>query len=144
LVKTPRLPGPSDPEEFPQVEPTTELHPTNNIRFVMWEVARLTEKVDQLSTSIDKLAGTFEKASDKQTAALKDGLADHSADVKERLNELKAPIDEIKADVKEAKKDLIDVGKKVAFVKGVTWVLGGMFAVGVVILGAIARKLIGG
>ena len=152
MANNTRLPGPSDPEEFPQVEPT-ELHPTNNIRFVMWEVAKLTERVDNLSTSVEKMAAALEKNADQhatsasQTAernltTLKESLATNYADVKERLTDFKASVDDIKDDVKEAKSDLVEIGKKVAFVKGAMWVFGGLFAIAIVILGVIARAYI--
>lgn len=107
----------STPEDFPQVEPT-ELFPTNNIRFVIAETAKLIERVSALSTSVDKLGASFEKALDK-----------HSADMKERVTEVKADSKEISANLRELK------GSIDSF-KGAIKVLGGIYALALVLIAA--------
>jgi hypothetical protein len=54
---------PSD-REVAQVQPT-ELHATSDIRFVMWEVGKLTTAVDGLTKAIDKLGDRVDKQSEK-------------------------------------------------------------------------------
>jgi chromosome segregation ATPase len=123
-----RKPPPPDnsqaPEDFPQTTPR-ELHATSDIRFVMRETATLTERIEGLTRAIDKLGPAFEKALEK-----------HAADVKERLADLKS-------ESKDSSGKIQDIEKKVSFVKGVMWALGGLFAIAIVILGVIVRKLLG-
>lgn len=112
------------PEEFPQTTPRN-LYDTSDIRFVMRETAALAERVDHLKTAIEKLGPSFEKALDK-----------HAAEMKERLTELKT-------DHKATSDRVGEIEKKVSFVKGAMWVLGGLFVVGLAILGAMAKGWIG-
>lgn len=108
------------PQSVPQIEPQ-ELHPTNNIRFVMFEVAKLVERVDHLTKAIEKLPASMEKATDKI-----------SADAKERHVELKS-------EHKDTRDRVITIESKVAFVKGAVWVGGGLFAVCMVVLGVLTK-----
>lgn len=112
------------PEEFAQSTPR-DLHATSDIRFVMRETATLTERIEGLTKAIDKLGPSFEKALERQ-----------ATDIKERLSELKT-------DLKETDRKVGEFEKKVSFVRGAMWVLGGIFAIGVVLLGVIAKALIG-
>jgi hypothetical protein len=119
-----RTPTDSDiPRDFAEVPPR-DLHATSDIRFVMRETATLRERVDGLTKAIDNLGPSFEKALEK-----------HAADMKERATDLKV-------DLKATDAKVSDIEKAVSFVKGALWVLGGLFAVAVVLLGVIARALI--
>lgn len=136
----PRLPtGPTTPDDFVEVEPT-ELHPTNNIRFVMWEVARLTERLEALAKAFEKSAESSDRLADKQATSLKDALGLHATDIKERIAE-------VKVDVKEARNELREIDKKVAYVQGATRMLAAFSVIATLILGALftalARKWIG-
>lgn len=111
------------PREFAEAVPR-ELYTTSDIRFVMRETATLAERIEGLTKSIDKLGPSFEKALDR-----------HAADSKERFAELKA-------DVKESGGKVEEFERKVAFVRGALWVLGGLFAIAVVLLGVIAKALL--
>lgn len=91
----------------------------------MRETAALAERVANLQGAVEKLGILFEKAIERQTA-------DH----KERLGELKS-------DLKEVDGKVSGIEKKVEFVKGAMWVMGGLFALALVILGAMAGKLPG-
>lgn len=64
------------PEEQPQGQPR-DLHPTSDIRFVMTEVATLTERISNL---IDRV----------------DGLKDDGKDAKTRLHEIEKSISFVK------------------------------------------------
>ena len=108
------------------------MHPTTNIRFVMWEVARLTERLESLAKVVEKASDAAEKSAEKQAANVKEALGLHSADLKERLAE-------VKADVKEAKAEIIALGNKVFLGKGALWVFGGIFALALVLITAFAR-----
>jgi K+/H+ antiporter YhaU regulatory subunit KhtT len=108
------------PHSFAEVPPR-ELYETSDIRFVMRETATLTERIEGLTRTIDKLAPAFEKALEK-----------HAADVKERLGDLKA-------DHKITADKVVEIEKKVAFVKGAMWLLGGLFALAVVVAGLVAK-----
>jgi len=90
----------------------------------MRETATLTERIEGLTKAIDKLGPSFEKALDKQ-----------AVDSKERFSDLKN-------DLKATDLKVADFEKTVSFVKGALWVLGGLFAIAVVLLGVIARALI--
>lgn len=121
-----RLPPPDGsevPRDFAEVAPR-DLHATSDIRFVMRETATLTERIEGLTKTIDRLLPSFEKAFEK-----------HASEVKERLADLKA-------DTKATDGKVVEIENKVAFVKGVMWVLGGIFALALVLLGVIAGKLI--
>ena len=107
----------STPEDFPQVEPT-ELFPTNNIRFVIAETAKLIERVNALSTSVDKLGATFDKSLDK-----------HSADMKERIAE-------VKTDNKESSANFRELKGSIDSFKGAIKVLGGIYALALVLIAA--------
>lgn len=97
-------------------------HP--DIRFVMRETSALGERIDNLKDAVEKLTPIFEKALDR-----------HSADLKERIADLKS-------DLKCTDGKVADMEKTVAFTKGVTRVLGGLFAIALVLLGVIATKLL--
>lgn len=116
MAKPPSQKAASTPDDFPQVEPQ-ELFPSNNIRFVMWEVAKLTERVDALAKSIDGIGPAFEKALDK-----------HSSDVKERLGEMKT-------DGKTSSDKVANLKESIDSFKGAMKVLGGIYAL-VLILAA--------
>ena len=124
VSRRPQNDASSVPQDFPETSPPDELFPTNNIRFVMWETAKLTERVDGLTKAIEKLGPSFERALEK-----------HAVDVKERIAD-------VKADVKESSGKITDLEKGVSFVKGAMWVLGGLFAIAIVILGVVARALL--
>jgi hypothetical protein len=81
----------------------------------MWETAKLTERVEALTKSVDKLGPVFEKA-----------LERHSTDVKERFTEGKAENKETasKVDRLEASIDSF---------KGAIKVLGGLYALALVV-----------
>ena len=113
---------PEEPRSLPQTEPT-ELFPSNNIRFVMFEVAKLVERVDHLSSAIEKLPASFEKAIEKL-----------GADQKERHSELKS-------DHKDTRDKVSKIESSVSFVRGAAWVFGGLFAILVVIVGVLAKFL---
>lgn len=113
----PATPKPATPVDFAQVEPD-ELFPTNNIRFVMWETAKLTERVDGLTKAVDKLGPAFEKALDK-----------HAADIKERISD-------VKADGKETSKKLGEVKESIDSFKGAMKVFGGIYALALVLVAA--------
>lgn len=81
--------------------------------------------MEGLTKAIDKLGPAFEKS-----------LERHSLDQKERIADLKS-------DLKETDGKVVEIEKKVSFVKGVMWVLGGVFAAALVLLGVIAGKLLG-
>lgn len=125
LAKPPAQKPSATPDDFPQVEPPEELFPTNNIRFVMWETAKLTERVEALTKAVEKLSSSFEKTSEKQTADLKEKLAD------------------IKVDLKDTDTKVVSIEGKVNFVKGALWVFGGIFAVALVVLGVAGKALLG-
>jgi hypothetical protein len=100
-----RRAGPSDqgaPGELPQGSPR-DLHPTSDIRFVITEVAKLTERIDNL---IDRVG-------------------------------------DLKSDGKETRDRLFSIEKSISFVKGAVWVLGGFFALSLVVIGVLLRKAIG-
>jgi hypothetical protein len=124
LAKPPPQKTASTPDDFPQVEPQ-ELFPTNNIRFVISETAKLIERVDNLSKATEKLSGSFEKALEK-----------HASDVRERISD-------VKSDVKESAGKIDALEKGVSFVKGAMWVLGGLFALAIVAVGIVGRMLTG-
>ncbi len=113
----------SVPKDFPAVEPQ-ELFPTNNIRFVISETAKLIERVDALTKVSEKVGETLDRSLDK-----------HTADVKERIAE-------VRADVKESAGKIADLEKGVSFVKGAMWVFGGLFAIAIAIFGIVARALL--
>jgi methyl-accepting chemotaxis protein len=136
------------PGELPQGAPE-ELFPTNNIRFVIWEVARLTERVDNISAAVDKVGESIAKGFDRHSADLKERIGelkqpmvDLRADVKERHSELKKPIEDVESDVKGLRTEIEEIGRKVAFVKGAMWVLGGLFAILLLVAAAFLRKLL--
>lgn len=111
------------PEEQPQGNPRN-LHPTSDIRFVIVEVAKLTERVDGLVVAVAGVAPGLEKALDR-----------HAADVKERIGELKA-------DSKEDRAKLVEIEKSMSFVKGAVWVLGGFFTLALVVIGSVLAWLL--
>lgn len=124
MSKKPTPPDQStEPEEFPQTPPR-DLYATSDIRFVMRETSALGERIDNLKDAVEKLTPIFEKALDR-----------HSADLKERIADLKS-------DLKCTDGKVADMEKTVAFTKGVTRVLGGLFAIALVLLGVIATKLL--
>lgn len=99
-----KKPGPEDssPQEFAQTTPR-DLHPTSDIRFVMVEVSKLTERLDNLISTVEKLSPTFEKALDKHTTDVKERLTDMKADSKEtreKLGTMKESIDSFKGAMK--------------------------------------------
>ncbi len=96
MAREPRRGSEGAPQELPQGSPR-DLHPTSDIRFVIVEVAKLTERIDHL---IDR----------------------HS---------------ELKSDAKETHGKLIEIEKSISFVRGAIWVFGGIFALALVILGAV-------
>ncbi len=106
------------PKDFAQVEPE-ELFPTNNIRFVMWETAKLTERVEGLTKAIDKLAPAFERTFDK-----------HAADMKERIAD-------VKADAKATRDALGKVKESIDSFKGAMKVLGGIYALALVVVAGL-------
>jgi hypothetical protein len=90
------------PRDFPDTEPQ-ELHPTNNIRFVMWETAKLTERVESLTKAIDSLGPAFEKALDKHALDTKERIADLRTEVKDagvKFGSMKEGIDSFKGAMK--------------------------------------------
>ena len=106
------------PRELPQGTPR-DLHPTSDIRFVMTEVAALTERVNGLITTVDKLTPAFEKALDKQ-----------SADVKERIADLKA-------DGTKTRDKLVEVEKNISSFEGSVRVFGKIYALALVVVAAL-------
>lgn len=112
------------PREEPQ-GPPRDLYATSDIRFVMIEVSKLTERVDNLAATVVKLPGDLERI-----------LERHALDVKERIGELKT-------DVKETRTDVHDIQKSISFVKGVMWVFGGLFTIALVIIGVILKAKLG-
>lgn len=52
------------PREQPQGTPR-DLHPTSDIRFVMTEVAKLTERIDNLIERVGDMKGASKETSDK-------------------------------------------------------------------------------
>lgn len=108
----------SVPQEFPATTPD-ELFPTNNIRFVMWETAKLTERVDGLTNAVEKLGPGFEKALDRHTADLKERLADLTATSKQHA------------------KELGEVKSSIDTFKGAMKVLGGVYTFALVVMGAV-------
>jgi hypothetical protein len=102
LAKPPSQKPPSSPDDFPQVEPT-ELFPTNNIRFVIAETAKLIERVDALTRASEKVGDKFDKALDKHTIDVKERIADLKSDVKDnatKLSDMKTSIDAFKGAMK--------------------------------------------
>jgi len=125
-VTNKRLPPPDGsevPQEFAASAPR-ELHATSDIRFVMRETAALSERIEGLSKAIEKLGPGFDKALEKNATDLKERIAD------------------LKSDAKESVEKIREIENSVSFVKGVMWVLGGLFAIAIVILGVVARKAI--
>lgn len=96
------------PTEEPSGQPI-DLHKTSDIRIVIREVGMLTERIDNLVRTVEKLGSGFEKALDKQSADLKERLAD------------------VKTDIKATDGKVVLIENKVSFVKGAMWVLGGLF-----------------
>jgi hypothetical protein len=117
LAKTPSQKPPSTPDDFPQVEPA-ELFPTNNIRFVISETAKLIERVDSLTRAIEKADNKSERALDK-----------HAAEMKERFTDLKS-------EVKENAIKLSEVKSSIDSFKGAMKVLGGFYALALVLVAA--------
>lgn len=115
---------PQSPEDFPQTPPPRDLHRTTDIRFVITEIATLTERVGTMQRTLAQLPELIEKALDR-----------HSSDLKERIIELKS-------DFKETDGKVAEIEKKVAFVKGAMFVLGGIFTLSLVIVGVVAAKLL--
>ncbi|MBW6522516.1 hypothetical protein KZ810_03315 [Sphingomonas sp. RHCKR47] len=111
------------PKDEPQGNPR-DLHPTSDIRFVMIEVAKLSERVDTLVADVGKVGPNFEKAAE----AL-------SKDLKERLAELKSEGKETTGSIKKIENDM-------SFFKGAVWVLGGIFALFLVITGVVLREVL--
>src|SRR5438045_2809631 len=91
-----------EPRDEPR-GPPRDLHPTSDIRFVIVEVSKLTERVDNLAQALAKLPLDLDRTLEK-----------HAADVKERIGELKT-------DGKETRKDVHDIQKSISFVKGAIW-----------------------
>jgi hypothetical protein len=122
LAKRPTVTD-ANPEDFPQTTPR-DLYPIGDIRLVMRDIGALTERIDGLIKSVEKIGPASEKALDKQTAEVKEKLAD------------------LKADLKETDSKVVDIEKKVSFVKGAMWVLG-LLLVAVGAVATLAVKLIG-
>jgi len=119
LAKPPPQKPDSTPEEFAEVEPH-ELFPTNNIRFVMWETARLTERVEGLTKAIESLGTGLDRSFDK-----------HGAEMKERLGE-------IKSDLRDNAGKIDKLEDQVSRVKGAMYAIGVIFTV----LAAIAAIIV--
>lgn len=66
---------------------------TVEAKTVMWETAKLTERVDNLAAAIEKLGPSFEKSFDK-----------HGTDMKERLGEIKGDVKDGSTKIAELKK----------------------------------------
>lgn len=92
----------------------------------MRETAALSERVDHLKSAIEKLGPSFEKALDK-----------HASDTKERLGE-------IKSDQKTTGERVAEIERKVSFVKGAMWVLGGIFVLASALVIALLKGWLGG
>ena len=108
------------PRDEPQGQPR-DLHPTSDIRFVIVEVSKLEERVSGLTSAVEKLPSSFEKAFDR-----------HAADVKDQITELKS-------DSKEHRNNVHDIQKSISFVKGAMWVFGGLFTIALIIMGILLR-----
>jgi len=105
------------PREEPQGTPRVrDLHDTSDIRFVMVELGRLTERLDVLTSAIEKQSAAFEKASEKQTA-----------DFKERFVE-------VRSDAKEVRDKLHEVDKSIATFKGGLKIIHLLYAAGLVLM----------
>ncbi len=102
MAKTPSKADQGVPTAEPQGTPR-DLYPTSDIRFVMMEVAKLTERLDHLIKNQD----------------------------------------ELKAGGRETRDRLFEIEKGISFVKGAMWVLGGLFALTLVVVGVILRASLG-
>jgi hypothetical protein len=60
----------------------------------------------------------------------------------QKIENLAEKISEMKSEQKDGRDRLHSIEKGVAFVKGALWVFGGIFAIMLVILGVLLRKLI--
>ncbi|MFL6844246.1 MAG: hypothetical protein ACJ8ER_05125 [Allosphingosinicella sp.] len=120
MAKAPPPKAATTPDDFAQVEPD-ELFPTNNIRFVMWETAKLTERVEGLTKAIDKLGPSFEKALEK-----------HAVAMKERVDELKtdlsARVTDVRNDGTKTHDQLVSVKESVDKFKGAMKLVSALYA----------------
>jgi hypothetical protein len=90
------------PADFPQTTPR-DLHDTSDIRFVMRDVATLTERIDALTKAVEKIGPSFEKALDKQMVDMKERFSELKAEIKEsngKQVEIKSSIDTFKGGMK--------------------------------------------
>ena len=107
-----------NPAEFPQTTPR-DLHDTSDIRFVMRDMGTLTERIDGLIKSVEKIGPASEKALDK-----------HSTDVKERLAELKA-------EIKEGANNQRDMKSSIDTFKGAMIIMSGIYAAALALTAAL-------
>lgn len=148
--------GTTTPREMAEVEPH-ELFPTNNIRHVITETGKLTERVDSLSRAVEKvpaameaqgqkLASAIEKISDKLAADFKDRTNEIKAGAKDRADEIRKDLtektSEIKVEVKDVRNSVVELEKNLSFYRGALRTLGLAFALLVVIVGAVAKYLL--
>ncbi|PBN44649.1 YtxH domain-containing protein [Sphingobium sp. D43FB] len=157
----------ASPTEFAQASPRN-LYDTSDIRFVMMEVAKLTDAADRqaaanaklgeridaqgekLTTSLDahgqKLTAAFERLSEKLTADLKDRTLEIKTGAKERADEIKKDLSEkateIKGEVKDLRNSVVDLEKNLSFYRGALRVLGLGFAIFIVLVGVGAKFLV--
>lgn len=111
------------PEDFAQVPPRN-LHDTSDIRFVMVEMGKLTERLDGLIAAVEKLPPAIEKSAERQTADMKERFVEVKADIKdsrEKIQGLTNDISTFKGGLKTA--HLFYALVLVAFGAFLTWYL---------------------
>jgi hypothetical protein len=95
-AKTPLRGVDVPPEDFAQVPPRN-LHDTSDIRFVMVEMGKLTERLDGLVAAVDKLPPAIEKSAEKHTADMKERFVEVKADLKESREKIQGLANDISA-----------------------------------------------
>lgn len=133
---------PEEPGSLPQTEPV-ELFPTTNIRHLISETGKLTERVDNLSRTVDKVSDAISNQGDKISALIEKQGEKISADLKERASEMRADfkekVDEIKSDLKDLDQVAKNLQLDMSFYKGAIKVMGLIFALFLVLFGVIAK-----
>jgi len=65
------------------------------------------------------------------------------AKLTERIDNLIERVAELKNDGKDTSSKLIDIEKSISFVRGAIWVLGGFFALALIVIGVVLTKILG-
>ncbi|CAM8655218.1 hypothetical protein [Sphingobium cupriresistens] len=122
--------GTTTPREMAEVEPH-ELFPTNNIRHVITETAKLVERVDNLSRSVEKIPGEIASQVDKLAASLEKQNAALVASIEKTgekiTTDLRERIDEVKLETKGTKDKVTDLEKDMSFYKKIMAIMGAVF-----------------